>query len=684
LARQTQERADSTKPARLAIVASDATDLVRKIEQAEKTISSRHDADFSTPTGVDYTYSAEPGEVAFLFPGQGSQYVHMGADTAMTFDVVREVFDRAAAMKSAEHEGLHEVVWPHSAYDEDTKTAQHEALTRTDRAQPAIGALSLGMLSLLERLGVTPDVVGGHSFGEVTAMVAAGALDEETFLRVARKRGELMAEAASIPGSMTAVVTDIDKLHELLDAWDLDVVVANHNSPTQVVLSGPTSAVENVEYKLRDECIKFRRLHVGTAFHSPVVSPSSEPFLEFLSACEVRAPKIPVYANTQAAPYTADADAVREGLADQIRSSVRFVEQIEAMHEAGVRTFVEVGPRAVLTNLVERILGDREYTAIHTDRRGKHGVSTLFRALGQLFTRGVALDFAPLWESTRPVVDPRTVKKSPFTLKLNGANYDKPAPISPIPTKPRPEPRAIAAAAPKATTPSAPAAPSKVAPVPASPTRVPQTQPARREVHMSQESKKQPAAQPPHVSSADQRAWLDAFERLQDRTAQAHDAYQSTMADSHRAFLAMAQSSFEGLSNMLHAEPVTLDAQPAPTAQLPAPRPVAQAPVPLRPATLAPTPAPTSKPAPISKPTPAASAAPAAPAAPVAPSVNLTGLMLDVVAEKTGYPAEMLNLSMELESDLGIDSIKRVEILSVMQERVPSMPEVETSRMAQL
>ena len=126
------------------------------------------------------------------------------------------------------------------------------------------------MLALLESLGIKPDCVGGHSLGEVTALYGAGVLDKKNVIKVARKRGELMAKAAaSIPGSMTAVPQPIDVIKPLLESWKSEVIIANHNSPNQVVLSGPTPAIEEVEKRFAEEKMRTIRLKVSTAFHSP-------------------------------------------------------------------------------------------------------------------------------------------------------------------------------------------------------------------------------------------------------------------------------------------------------------------------------------------------------------------------------------------------------------------------------
>ena len=731
LARDSQESFDAKAPARLAIVASDIDDLNKKLTLVLDHISSTPSKPYSTPNGITYAVGQERGKIAFLFPGQGSQYVNMGNQLAISFDEARGVWDRATTLDLNADKALHDVAFPPTPFTEEERNAQRAELTATEWAQPAIGAMSLGMFEILRTLGVSPDCVGGHSYGEVTSLVAAGVLDETSCLKVSRKRGELMAEAAKADGTMTAVVSDIETLRAKLDEWGSDVVVANHNSPSQVVLSGATSDIEEVEGHLADAKMKFKRLKVATAFHSPIVSPSAEPFATFLKEIDFGTPSIPVYSNAEAAPYPTDADEMRARLSNQVAQPVRFVEQVQAMADSGVTTFIEVGPEAVLTNLVTRTLGE-EITTIHTDRRGKHGVESLWMALGQMAVAGIEMDFAPLWADYRPIEDPRTVKKSPFQVQLNGANYGKPSPYR----EPTERSKQVAEKLNEQEVIEVEKVVEKIVEVPVA------SDASHQPGHAQSTSSTSHTPQAPdgsHTSNGRTQdgRWLDAFERMQQETAQAQTDFQQMMAESHDAFLEMARSSMQGLvtgnahadqghaprsdaaqrttshtspqvgyangvtshgTNGSTANGAAQDAAPWSTPSLtppttqPSPEATAQRPRARTGAASssssthtqqakAPQPSPQPTSTPDREP---ATATSESTEARQTQEIDLTEVMLDVVADKTGYPVEMLDLSMELEADLGIDSIKRVEILSAMQEEVPSLPEVETSKMAKL
>jgi acyl transferase domain-containing protein len=630
IARESQLRFIPHAAARLALVAEGAKELAAKAEQAAEAMKPAQP--FSAP-GLHFACARAGGQVAFLFPGQGSQYIRMGADLAMTEPAAREVWDTVAGL-SLGGRTLHEVVFPRSVFEGAEREAQQNELTATEWAQPAIGAVSLALLRVLEAAGVEAECVAGHSFGELTALAAAGVFDTTVLVQIARRRGELMRDAASVPGAMLAVTRSVEEIRQLLAQWSADVVVANHNHPTQVVLSGSTEAIAALESRLSAQGIEARRLSVATAFHSPLVAASSTPFRTFLQSVSVRAPQIDVYSNAEAAPYPRDPDAVRERLAAQIARPVRFVEQIEAMWTSGVRVFLEVGPGSVLTELVGRILGTRPHVAIPLDRKGRNGVTMLQEGLGRLAVAGVPVDFAALWSPYAPASDAGR-KKPALSISICGINYGKPYP---------------------------PAGGARELP-PASPPRSAET-PAPAVAQLAWPPANGHASAPAN-GHANGPANGHASGRAESDPAQSD--YEKKMAESHAAFLRAVEESLAGLNAMISG---MKGAPTAAAAILPAPV--------LEPPTVVPAPA---------APPPAAQAAPAAPAPAVVPTPDLQdlqALLLSVVAEKTGYPAAMLSLHMELEGDLGIDSIKRVEILSAIREREPHLPEVDGAAMAQL
>jgi len=699
LAWASQDEFDAAAPMRLAVVASDEADLAAKLEQAAKSIEGNSAQAFSTPTGIHFGtgQGSSEGDLAYLFPGQGSQYPQMGASVAMQFGRALGPWDRAANFEWDGATRLHHVVFPRTAFDDESKAEQERTLAATEWAQPAIGCTSLSLLGLLDGLGLRADCFAGHSFGEVTALHAAGVLCEEDFLAVARRRGELMAQAAVNPGAMIAVEEPIERIRGLLEGWDTRVVIANHNAPEQVVLSGETSEIEAVEAKLAEQEIAARRLPVATAFHSPVVEKASGAFGEYLSEVEFAAPARPVYSNTTGIAHDASPIALRSRLAEQLANPVKFVDMIEAMYKAGVRSFVEVGPGSVLTSLVRRILDGRPHVAVDLDRRGTSGVRSFFEALGRLSVEGYSLDFASLWSEFAEPENPMDRVEPKLSISITGSNYGKPYPPlggaaelpAPNPPRkkekeaeavyvelPRREPEAAAASTP---TPAAP--PVQAAPVAPPVQAAPVVQYAA------------PVAVNP--------GWAQAYQDVQRQTAEAHVAYMQAMAQTHTVYLETSERSFQSLSGQaglqagatagaitqpqaLHLSPAAPIAQ---SAHAPVVTPV-EAPAAVQP--MAPAPALESRPiVEQARQVVAPEPAPTFVQHPVPPQasnagIDLHALLLEVVSDKTGYPPEMLTMEMELEGDLGIDSIKRVEILSAMNELAPGLPEIDAGVMANL
>src|SRR5262249_15908230 len=355
-----------------------------------------------------------------------SQYPGMGADLAMRFPQARAAWDEAAGLELGDRP-LHQVVFPVPAFTDAEREAQNATLTATEWAQPALAAASLAQLRLLDVVGGRAECVGGNSFGELVALHAAGAFDAVALLRLARRRGELMRDAARSPGAMLAIACPPDAVEDLLSEHAGRLWVANYNSPQQTVVSGRVEAIESVARQLERRGVTARPLTAATAFHSPVVADAGNPLLEFLHELDIAAPRLQVYGNADAAPYPTEPDAVRARIADHLAAPVRFTEQIRAMYAAGVRTFVEVGAGETLTRLVGDILGDADHLAVSLDRKHANRINALHNALGRLAVHGVAVDLAPLRPQQRPK-PPSQADGKRLTRTVTGASYGRPYP----------------------------------------------------------------------------------------------------------------------------------------------------------------------------------------------------------------------------------------------------------------
>jgi acyl transferase domain-containing protein/NAD(P)H-dependent flavin oxidoreductase YrpB (nitropropane dioxygenase family) len=382
-------------PAHVAVVATDPADLAELLRRA---LAGEHDpvAGLIQPPPAE---SKERPPVAFLFPGQGSQRPAALSELFVAFPELRQYLRLGQRWAGT--------MFPPMAFDPAREREHSELLRRTETAQPALGICGLAVDHLLGRLGLRPDMAGGHSYGELVALATAGAFDPETLLDLSEARASAMLSAAGgDPGAMVAVSSTADKITEVLASRKLaDVTLANLNAPGQVVISGPAAAIDSAFTALREEGLPARRLPVACAFHSPVVAAASDQFAKSLAARQLAAPRWPVWSNRTAAPHAPDAESIRAEMAAQISSPVRFSDQIEAMYDAGARVFIEAGPGKVLTGLVRSVLGDRPHLAVASDGPQGSGLRRFLVALGEIACAGVPLNVSWLFQG-RETADP--------------------------------------------------------------------------------------------------------------------------------------------------------------------------------------------------------------------------------------------------------------------------------------
>ena len=598
---------------------------------------------WSLPQGVFFGSGSAKGGWAACFPGQGAQYVGMLRELMCRFP------DAAGTLAAATEAtpGLVDSLYPHPAFDNDSRADQEAELRATQTAQPALGAVSLGAFRVLEQFGITPDATCGHSYGELVALCAAGRIQPEELYELSRLRGELMARGECDHGSMLAVSAESERVQALIERHDLDLVVANHNAPRQVVLSGVTNEIDRATEILSDEGLRTKKLPVSAAFHSGLVADAAAPFAETLKGVKLTKSAVPVYANTTGTSYPKTPAAARSVLAKQMVSRVDFVQCVKAMFDDGIRTFVEVGPGRRLSGLIGEILAGEEITVVAVDASSgqRPGLVDLARMLAQFAAAGHAVALDRWDEGALEAWRLEAAREKPaLTVKVSGANH--------VSERPNCPPRAAA-------------------PIPtASATAPAASSPSTSEPAATVTSDPQVLAEAIRASQAS----LAALVRLQEQTAEVHRRF---LESQERTIQAIIQHQGPAVSGEAVAAaaveiPTALPALPAVQIPLQTQIPSAPAEMPAR--------------APAGAPTGAAAETPVAALgdAPVDVIPGVAAALLSVVSEKTGYPEEMLDLSMGLDADLGIDSIKRVEILSALQERLPETPIITPEHLGEI
>jgi len=739
LLESSRENSIPKKHARLGFVTDSLENTVELLGQAISTLESKADKTEWNVKGIVYREKAleTKGKVVALFSGQGSQYMNMAKELFFNFPVMAapfsaldKLFTEKNGKSAAAARPLSDLVFPIAVFEDEELEAQQAQLQLTENVQPAIGGISAGLLRIARDAGLQIDFAAGHSFGELTALWAAGVIAEDDYYKLAYARGQAMA-APDDPdfdaGSMLAVMGKVEKLEEDLTEFP-DVVMANLNSKKQVVLAGPTADILQAHDALKAKKYTVVKLPVSAAFHTPLVGHAQKPFAKAIRSVKFNKPQIPVYSNATAKAYPATAKTIQKQLESHILNSVRFREEIENIHRDGGRIFIEFGPKNVLTKLVDNILSGEEYTAVALNENPKKDSDRLLReAMVKLCVMGFPLQKFDPFALPSQVAQ---VKKSAMNVRLNGTNYVSEATRQEFENTLNDGFQVSSPAASISNSGSVPSpSTSTGSSSPVSGTSGMQTakgnqqmfdaslklktEPAKqRPANISTMSNQQPPSQQSYAPAQNQDTMernLSGFYQHQNETLQVHRQYLDQQAEYARTVYQLMQQRIELASQgaayppevdqqmqmfhthqsetlRVHEQYLNQQSEQTQSAlkitelQLGGPGQQFSA----APAVSAPIPAAISaqvQPVPL----PAATAAVPVPAATSTVSTEeVTAAMMAIVSEKTGYPQEMLELGMDMESDLGIDSIKRVEILGAVQDKIPALPEVPGDELAEM
>ncbi len=386
---------DLRAPERITIDYSDASDLADKSAKAIKALEANQAPIWKAlrAQGIFRGHGAAP-KVAFLYTGQGSQYVNMIAPLRAAEPIVADVFAEAdRIMAPLLGKPLSEFVFVDPNNTEAVEKAE-EDLRQTEITQPTVLTIDLALTKLLEAYGIKPDMTMGHSLGEYGALVASGSLTFEEALEAVSARGRGMKRVAvKDNGKMAAVFAPLADVERILKTINDYVVIANINSGQQSVIGGSSKGVEQATEIFLQAGFNVVPLPVSHAFHTSIVAPASEPLREMLSHLHIRSPRVPVIANVNGEFYPTGPDVVPrmlDLLAQQVASPVQFVKGLQTLYDAGARVFVEVGPKKALQGFAEEVLGDRgDVVSLFTNHPKVGDIPSFNQALCALYASGL-------------------------------------------------------------------------------------------------------------------------------------------------------------------------------------------------------------------------------------------------------------------------------------------------------
>jgi len=720
--------------ARLGFTAMSLVEASELLQIAIELLKSQVQAEFwNHPRGIYYRKTGIPSQskVVALFPGQGSQYLEMGRELTCNFPPLRQAYSSLDNLFIQDGlQPISQLVFHSITFENNQKAIPSEVLQRTENAQPAIGAFSVGLYRILQQAGFKPDFVAGHSFGELTALWAAEVLSDADYFYLVKARGQAMAEpdnsAGCDPGAMLAVMGDIHKVQEIIRNLS-HLTIANFNSPNQIVLSGARPEIAAVQQVLSNCGYSVTPLPVSAAFHTPFVSHACQPFTRALRAVNFNSPKIPVYSNVTGTPYPTAPEAIQNNLEVHLLKPVLFQQEIESLFAAGSYYFVEVGPRQILTKLVESVLGDRPHLAVALNAsREKDSDRQLRQALMQLRVAGLPLrDLDPYqnWHY------PKAKKFSQLNVRLNGSNYVSEKTKAAFEKGLQNGHRVELMVHKPDTVPAAQPIPPQSVPIPPQYTLADDPAPASV-LPIVKLEEVQPMSQSPfnghpdgqHVLGSSLERCLKQFYNYQSEILHVHEQYLRNQAEYSQAFFQLMQqqsvklAASNGIPQGAELAPVAAPDSDQKASQVasPAAKLVSeqQTSSVIHPnTTLTPVSTAEAESDVMKVATPATAfidtkggtqvqvlethpfAQPSTPPSPNGTVASLSAAsieespitrhLLDVVSENTGYPTEMLEIGMDLESDLGIDSIKRVQIIAALQELLPDLAELNITELVE-
>jgi acyl transferase domain-containing protein/NAD(P)H-dependent flavin oxidoreductase YrpB (nitropropane dioxygenase family)/NAD(P)-dependent dehydrogenase (short-subunit alcohol dehydrogenase family) len=411
---------DSKQCCRLGIAATSVTDLKEKLKIAMETIPLEKPS--ARSKGIYYSEGAnnDIGKVCFLFPGLGSQKINMLRDLVLSIPQSRSKFELSdKLLMDFYHQPLSKYVYPIPVFSDSEREKQQAELNDCRIAQPAMTVVDLIALDLLRTYGIDARFMAGHSLGEYVALCAAEVLSHQDVIYITAIRGKLV-EGMGIAGTMAAVQANAEETAVALKELGISVSLANLNAPDQTVLAGSIAIVEKAVNALKEKGFIAIRIPVTAPYHTDLMTEVSIKLSAELDKIKFRKPKYEVYSNVTANLYPESPEDIRAMLLRHTREPVQFEKQIRRIYENGARIFIEVGPGRVLTGLVNRILGIAPHTELCLEVKGRSAWLQFTHLLAQASTLGLPINLRPWFENRR--LDPISTE----ALFKNIRSYENP------------------------------------------------------------------------------------------------------------------------------------------------------------------------------------------------------------------------------------------------------------------
>jgi acyl transferase domain-containing protein len=426
---------DDANTHRLAIVATSVQDLEKKLRFALKRMEDKQCRQVKDRSGIFFFQKPlrREGKMAFLFPGEGSQYVNMLSDLCIHFPEIRSSFDLADRIffKKGKEPLPSQVLFPISDIPSKVQAELNSEFWKLEYAKFSVFAANYGLNKLLGKLDIRPQVVVGHSTGEDVALLASKVIREQDEEQLFENGLDIVAINESIKSQIPSAklvaigAVDTSEIKEVIARYDGKIFVAMDNCPNQMILSGSEAVVGDACNQLKKKGAILNFLPFGRAYHTPLYKPVCTHFNRYVEQLPIQPPRIPIYSCSTARPFPQDLEGIRRLMVKQWALPVRFRETIKAMYDDGVRIFVEVGPNGNLTSFVQDTLGRNSYVAVAANVHARSGTSQLNQMIGLLAAHGVDMKLEYLYARREPkrIDVVKSIKNS--DEKSHGSNEKK-------------------------------------------------------------------------------------------------------------------------------------------------------------------------------------------------------------------------------------------------------------------